>query len=309
MDVEAAEQESKVARTIAKRDYLFTWKDHPEWSLADLRALAEKFSRDAHADEWWRCNASRKIRPGDNAYLLKQGKPVIGIFGRGFVGDVDVEREKALISFRKGDVLWDPGDHFDNFLVSQEQLFGLPVPRSQWQLPAAGNELPFSAARQIDNIIADSLRVGGTEPDSVDEAAREIARLKRMAEQWIRPEQREFRNKIRICFQDRCAVTGCTTADVLEAAHISTKNGFDDNSESNGILLRSDIHLLFDRLLITLSEDGTKIEVSPELTDQGYLFLRDAEVARSVEGPLSKEKIREHRNLFFERQRLRSRKG
>jgi len=290
----------------AKSDYLFTWKDHPEWPLAKLRERVIEFIREESAEESWTCLAHRQIQPGDRAYLLKQGRPVIGIFGRGQIESV--ERKRVLIGFKvsRGDVLWDPGDLFDNFLVGEKQLFDLPVTRRQWQHPAAGIKLAFDAARQIDNIIADSIRVGRSETTSVDETVQEVARLKRLAEQWTRPDQQEFRAKMRMSFQDKCAVTGCATPATLEAAHVSTKNGFDDNSESNGILLRSDIHLLFDRLLITLSEDGTKIEVSPELTDQGYSFLRGIEVARSVKGSPSRENIREHRNLFFERQKLRS---
>lgn len=301
MAIEAAEKESAVAKAIAKHDYLFTWKDHPEWPLAKLRERAIEFAREEFAEESWTCLSHRRIQPGDRAYLLKQGKPVIGIFGRGQVENVEPKR--VLIGFKlsRGDVLWDPGDHFDNFLVSEKQLFDLPVSKRQWQLPAAGTKLPFDVAREIDDIIADSIRVVGAEINTADEAA-QIARLKRMAEQWIRPEQHEFRKKMRISFHERCAVTRCTTTVVLEAAHISTKAGCDDNSESNGILLRSDIHLLFDRHLITLSEDGTRLEVSPELTDPSYLFLRSVEVALPAIGSLSRENIREHRSLFFERQ-------
>lgn len=305
MTAQRVEKQSVVAEAISRRDYLFTWKDHPEWPLAKLRERAIEFAREESAEESWTCLSHVQIQPGDRAYLLKQGKPVIGIFGRGQVENVEAKR--VLISFKlsRGDVLWDPGDQFDNFLVSEKQLFDLHAPRRQWQLPAAGTKLPFDVARQIDNMIADSLRMLGADTNSADETAR-IARLKKMAEQSIRPEQHEFRARMRRSFRERCAVTGCTTTAVLEAAHISTKAGSDDNSESNGILLRSDIHLLFDRHLITLSEDGTRVEVSSELTDQGYSFLRSVEVARPANGSLSKENIREHRNRFFERQKLRS---
>lgn len=307
MTTQPLAKESAVIEAVAKGDYLFTWKDHPEWPLAKLRELVDEFTREKYAEEWWTCKAYLKVQPGDRAYLLKQGKPRIGIFGRGQVKKVEAEApHRALIGFevRRGDVLRDPGHRFENFLVSEEQLFNLRVPKTQWQNAAAGITLVFDAARQIDNITADSLRVGSSGTSFMDETVQEIARLKRLAEQWTRPEQNEFRKKMRIRFQETCAVTRCTTTAVLEAAHISTKAGCDDNSESNGILLRSDIHLLFDRHLITLSEDGTRLEVSPELTDQGYAFLRSVEVARPLKGSLSRENIREHRGLFFERQKL-----
>jgi hypothetical protein len=303
---EAVNKESTVANVIARRDYLFTWKDGERWPLAELRKLVDTFNSEGYAKEPWTCLAYRQIQPGDHAYLLKQGRPRIGIFGRGRVGEVALGEVLIGFDVKQGDVLWDPGNRFDQFLVSQEQLFSLPVPRTQWQNQAAGIKLASHAARQIDNMIADSLRVGRHETTSVDETVQEIARVKKVTEQSTRPDQHDFRTKMRMSFQDTCAVTGCTTPAALEAAHISTKNGLDDNRESNGILLRSDIHLLFDRLLITLSEDGIGIEVSPELTDQGYSFLRSVQVTRPDKGPPSKENIREHRNLFFERQRRRS---
>jgi len=50
-------------------------------------------------------------------------------------------------------------------------------------------------------------------------------------------------------------------AEALQAAHIKVKKGFDDNHPTNGILLRADIHALFDAGLITLTEDGTSVQV------------------------------------------------
>jgi putative restriction endonuclease len=140
----------------------------------------------------------------------------------------------------------------------------------------------------------------------VDEAAQEIVRLKRLIEQATRPDQRAFSETIRRNYRRRCAVTDCVTPAALEAAHIRVQRGVDDNSPTNGVLLRSDIHALFDRLLITLSEDGTRMEVSPELTDQSYAFLRTAVVTRPDQEPPTAANIREHRNRFFERQKRRS---
>ncbi len=44
----------------------------------------------------------------------------------------------------------------------------------------------------------------------------------------------------------RCAVTNCDIEDVLEAAHISPYNGPSTDQVYNGLLLRTDIHTLFD---------------------------------------------------------------
>jgi predicted restriction endonuclease len=98
-------------------------------------------------------------------------------------------------------------------------------------------------------------------------------RKKRLAEIATRAAQPEFGKKIRANYGGRCAVTGCKTRIALEAAHIRVHEGADDNSASNGILLRRDIHALFDEWLITFTADGKRLQVSPNLDDYKYAYL------------------------------------
>ncbi len=301
------------ARGGVCHDFLFTWK--PEhWSHDDLYKLVESFQSTGSTEEKWRCAAHKKILPGDRAYLLKQGKP-IGIFGRGTVIGKPEKVPKALPGQRpwrvlirfeasQGDVLWDPEDQF---LVDEGHLLDLPTQKKQWQNQASGITLEPEAARAIDSMILDSILIGRGQTTPVDEHAQEVARQKKLIEQLIRPDQQSFSNTIRRNYQSKCAVTGCVTAAALEAAHIRTQKAKDDNNAANGILLRSDIHALFDRFLITLTPDGMRMEVSPELTDPSYASLRTAMVARPQGGPPpSAESIREHRNRFLERLKRRS---
>lgn len=132
------------------------------------------------------------------------------------------------------------------------------------------------------------------------EAAQEIARQKMLAEQATRPGQQEFSKTMRINYRSRCTITGCNTPAALQAAHIRVFEGrADDNSPANGLLLRSDIHALFDALLITLSEDGTRVEISEALTDPSYACLRNAVVSQPEIGPRpSPDNIRDHRTRF-----------
>ena len=305
----ARNKKAAIADAGEKLDYLFTWK--PErWHHSQLRKLVDTFESRGIVQDWWRCLAHRKIRPGDRAYMLKQGRP-IGIFGIGrVVGNAAKSgaappgtnpwQVQILFDASLGDVLWDPKEHF---LVTEKQLTQLPVPKTQWQIQASGIGLESEAAREIDNISFDSIRVGRRTGVEVDE---EILRQRRLIELATRPKQQAFREEIRRNYRDRCAVTGCATPAAFEAAHVSTRKGRDDNNPTNGILLRSDIHALLDRLLITFSEGGMRIEVSPELTDQSYSFLRSVKVARPHRDSLSKENIRKHRSLFLERQKHRS---
>ncbi|MYM81802.1 hypothetical protein GTP44_07500 [Duganella sp. FT50W] len=71
-----------------------------------------------------------------------------------------------------------------------------------------------------------------------------------------------------------CLITGEKNRSVLEAAHIwEVKNGGTD-SYDNGIVLRADLHKLFDRHILTLSSDG-RFSMNPVLESYKHLFDKD----------------------------------
>jgi putative restriction endonuclease len=76
--------------------------------------------------------------------------------------------------------------------------------------------------------------------------------------------QRAFRDAIRTRYGDRCVVTGCTLVDVLEAAHISPYRGETDNNPANGLLLRADIHTLFDLDLLAIEPSTFRVHLRPD---------------------------------------------
>jgi hypothetical protein len=71
----------------------------------------------------------------------------------------------------------------------------------------------------------------------------------------IRQGQPAFRKALMAAYERRCAITGCIVEDVLEAAHISPYRGEHTNHVTNGMLLRADIHTLFDLGLIRVDSD------------------------------------------------------
>ncbi|MBR0825970.1 HNH endonuclease [Bradyrhizobium manausense] len=126
----------------------------------------------------------------------------------------------------------------------------------------------------------------------------EVARLKRLGNVALRPDQAKFSVRIRRAYQGKCAFTGCTTAEALEAAHIKVEKGQDDNNLRNGLLLRADVHALFDEGLIALTLDGSRVEISSRLSDTTYDFLRTREVSQPQSERPSEENIRHHRLRF-----------
>lgn len=71
--------------------------------------------------------------------------------------------------------------------------------------------------------------------------------------------QQGFRSGLKRRYGPICQVTGCSLFDIVEAAHIGPYRGEKDNWVDNGLLLRADIHTLFDLNLIGIHPESLKI--------------------------------------------------
>lgn len=78
--------------------------------------------------------------------------------------------------------------------------------------------------------------------------------------------QGAFRVAVTDAYERKCAVTGGRTLPVLDAAHIKPYAIGGEHEVRNGLLLRTDIHTLFDIGYVTISTDG-KFEVSNRIKD------------------------------------------
>ena len=81
--------------------------------------------------------------------------------------------------------------------------------------------------------------------------------------------QGAFRVLVTDAYERRCAVTGEKTLPVLEAAHIKPYALEGPHRVSNGMLLRSDLHKLFDLGYITVTPE-LRLEVSPRLKTEWH---------------------------------------
>ncbi|MFN5854848.1 MAG: HNH endonuclease [Pseudanabaenaceae cyanobacterium] len=77
--------------------------------------------------------------------------------------------------------------------------------------------------------------------------------------------QTEFKKDLLEAYGKCCAVTGCSSEEALEAAHIEPYSKTKNNDPTNGLLLRADIHTLFDRHLIGIDPDTMTVYVAPSL--------------------------------------------
>lgn len=78
--------------------------------------------------------------------------------------------------------------------------------------------------------------------------------------------QGAFRVLVTDAYQRRCAVTGEKTLPVLEAAHIKPYAAQGPHRVANGLLLRSDLHKLFDKGYVTVTPE-LRLEVSARLKE------------------------------------------
>ena len=83
----------------------------------------------------------------------------------------------------------------------------------------------------------------------------------------VRVGQGAFRLMITETYDKRCAISGEKTLPVLEAAHIKPYADSGPYAVSNGLLLRSDIHKLFDSGYITITKN-MNVEVSRRIKEE-----------------------------------------
>ena len=89
----------------------------------------------------------------------------------------------------------------------------------------------------------------------------------------VRKGQQRFRRALQTLYAGKCAFTGTSEESVLEACHIIPHARTGNDSPDNGLLLRSDIHVLFDEHLMTLANDGQHILVHKDVTAPEYARL------------------------------------
>jgi hypothetical protein len=109
--------------------------------------------------------------------------------------------------------------------------------------------------------------VGDTPNDETIALVQAVRRLRRGG--------RMFRKKMLALYDGLCAVTGEGPRVVLEAAHIQDHSVAGLNASENGLLLRSDLHVLFDLGLLKIEPGSLRIHIDPSLAGTQYAALAD----------------------------------
>ncbi|MEO0838731.1 MAG: HNH endonuclease [Cyanobacteria bacterium J06643_5] len=85
--------------------------------------------------------------------------------------------------------------------------------------------------------------------------------------------QPQFRKALQDLYGKQCMVSRCQLLDIVEAAHISPYRGIEDNHPENGLLLRVDLHTLFDLDLMGIHPESLQVSFHPTALVNGYTIL------------------------------------
>lgn len=95
--------------------------------------------------------------------------------------------------------------------------------------------------------------------------------------------QQKFRDAMFARYGSSCAFTGPQPPRALQAAHLYMYSANPEHDARGGLLLRADLHSLFDAWLITIDPDSWSIKVSPELAEYPDLVALDGKPLRIAE--------------------------
>lgn len=125
-------------------------------------------------------------------------------------------------------------------------------------------------------------------------------RIYAIAWQVRREQQGLFRSNLLAAYDGSCAITHTDVEQVLQAAHINPYRGKKSQIVQNGILLRADIHLLYDAHLISVDPDDMRIRVSDKLESSGYEALSGCRLREPTDPLLapSRDLLALHFSLF-----------
>lgn len=139
-------------------------------------------------------------------------------------------------------------------------------------MPSLSREAP---TEQEEEVLAEA-NLGFSPGTAEDQRRRVLASIVR------RRGQPAFRKALLAAYDFRCAMTGCGLIDVLEAAHVYPYKNEATNSVTNGLLLRADVHTLFDLRLIAVDPASLRVLTAPVLRDSHYAELSGCQLAATT---------------------------
>ena len=102
-----------------------------------------------------------------------------------------------------------------------------------------------------------------------------------------REQQGRFRDELLCAYSGACAISSVRVPEVLQAAHINPYRGRKSQVVNNGLLLRADLHLLYDAHLISVEPDSLNISLSDRLAKSDYIRYQGCRLRTPLDETLS----------------------
>lgn len=176
--------------------------------------------------------------------------------------------------------------YFDKDLLdlAEKRLRGAKYPFKRFEAPST-LEREQSGSDEGDFVPPDT--------DNRDFTQRETA---------LRPWQGQFRDALFERYGAQCCISECAVPEALEAAHITPYMGDKSNDPRNGLVLRSDLHTLFDRYLFGIDPTNLRVTLSAALAiDPSYRSFDEKELVIGAKHKPSRQALDVHWRKFVEK--------
>jgi hypothetical protein len=185
----------------------------------------------------------------------------------------------------------DTGNTYDRLIrigTGHGVLFELyePAVHGVWELADVGETklrprfIGNAAGLELENARESASASGFFDPS-------EDARRRTMASIVQREGQPAFRRNLIAAYGGACAITGCEVESLLEAAHVVPYRGVHTNDVQNGLLLRADLHKLFDLHLICIDSKTRRVRISSQLVGSEYACYEGAALRQPTDSEMS----------------------
>ncbi|SBT52509.1 HNH endonuclease [Micromonospora auratinigra] len=199
--------------------------------------------------DWHIATCFHQIRAGDRLWAYA-ALPYQRIVGVGVVWTDPFLWSDGTTSERRIMIKWDGA--LTEFLLSHE-VAGAEVLETKVQ-----------TVRALKTTESDRLAVALAKESAPAGQGMTEGRRYRLAQVTARQGQADFRRRLMDAYDGACAISGCDVPAVLQAAHIDPYDGPSTNRVTNGLLLRADLHNLFDEGLLWI-DDAYRVRVATDL--------------------------------------------
>ncbi|HVV70699.1 MAG TPA: HNH endonuclease [Verrucomicrobiae bacterium] len=261
--------------------YLYTWNPD-EFAWVDFERSRVRLENRKRVRLRWTCGNAERIPAGRRFYLLRQGREPRGIVGSGRTisktfthtwrgqranfNDIEFD---ALVPLRP------------DLILGLKELLKVDNRRGYWGVRSSGVKVPA----RIEKVLEAKWQavVERSNVRHVMEPAAEIRslleeRVRAFAKVILRPEQAAFREELRRRHGDQCQISGCRVMAVVNACHLLRAAEGGAEVAENGILLRLDLHVLFDANLIGIHPKTLRVHVHSSLRGTEYQDMKGTTV-------------------------------